>query len=221
VTAIRTVLLMAALLGPLSLAATAAAQSVHAPAPPSASPPPLTSAPPPPPQPPFAPPSYGAPPRYLAIPIQIVALPRTLPYRENQPPPLGYSMDTRANRGMIIAGSTTLASAWGLSAIVGGIILSEGGRDSGGYGPLLVPVIGPFITLGTADDVSFDRNGEEALALLTLLNGVTQATGLALLIGGIAADQKYWLRNDIPRAASLRAPEVVIGPGGGALRFRF
>ena len=56
---------------------------------------------------------------------------------------------------------------------------------------------------------------------LAILGVVLTLAGLALLVGGIASDQKYWVRNDIPRSASLRPPEILVVPGGGALRFRF
>jgi hypothetical protein len=220
VTAIRTALLMAALLGPLSLTTAAAAQGAGATAP--VAPLPSTT---PPPQSPFAPQPYAPPPGYSALPMpmpmQLVALPRTLPYREHQPAPLGYRMETRSNGGLMISGGVILSSAWALSAFIGGIILSEAGHDSSGYSPLLVPIIGPFITLGTGADVDLSRDNDRPIVALILFNGITQATGLALLVGGIASDQKYWVRNDIPRSASLRPPEILVGPGGGALRFRF
>lgn len=217
-TAIRTVLSMAALLGPLSLATAAAAQIAGAAAPVA----PLPATPPPS---PFAPQPSAPPPGYAAFPLpvssQLVALPRTLPYREHQPAPLGYRMDTRPNGGLMIAGSVILSSAWAISAFTGGLFLSGGSRNTEGYGPLLVPIIGPFITLGTGSDVDLSNENDRMAATLVILNGVTQVTGLAMLIAGIAADQKYWVRNDIPSAASLRTPEILIGPGGGALRFHF
>jgi hypothetical protein len=127
------------------------------------------------------------------------------------------------NRGLAIAGAAVLGGAWAISALAAGTVLSVDDHGSGGFAPLFLPVAGPFITLGTADSVSFSDNDERAGAIFLLFDGVTQLTGAVLLIGGIASDKEYWLRSDIPqqKAAAPPRPEILVGPGGGAVRMRF
>jgi hypothetical protein len=111
-----------------------------------------------------------------------------------------------------------LGGAWAVSALTAGTVLSEGGEDGDRYWPLLLPAAGPFITLGTANAEGDD---ESPVISLVLLSGLTQTAGLAMIVGGLLSDQKIWVRNDIPVKTSLRSPEVLLGPAGGAVRIAF
>lgn len=225
-TAIRTVLSLAALVGALALAAPATAESD---APPSAQ-----SAPPPGYAPPgYAPPGYALPPGYAPppdyvppgyapySPSVILGMPRKLTYTEGGIRPAGYRVETQMNRGLVVAGSIVLGSAWALAALTAGTILSEGDRDAVSYSPMLVPVGGPFITLGTGEDVDVDHDDGQLAAALLLFDGATQVTGVVLLVAGLAANQRVWVRDDIPHKVSFQAPELTIGPTGATLRMSF
>ncbi|KYF75604.1 hypothetical protein BE17_09205, partial [Sorangium cellulosum] len=165
---------------------------------------------------------YAPPPGYAPyVPAVIYGMPRTLPFKEEGERPDGYRLETQMSRRLIVAGSIVLGSAWALSALTAGTILSEGDSGSVSYSPLLVPVGGPFITLATGEDVDFSDDDGQVTGTFVLLDGLTQVTGLALLVAGLVANQKVWVRDDIPRTASLHDPEIVVGPTGGALRVRF
>jgi hypothetical protein len=154
-------------------------------------------------------------------PPVLLGLPRTLPYKDGAPAPHGYRLETQMNRKLARAGAIVLGSSWALAALTAGTVLSEGSSESESYAPLLVPVAGPFITLGTGEDIDFSDGDGRLSGALVLVDGLAQATGLALLVAGLVANQKVWVRDDIPREASLPAPEILVGPTGGTLRFRF
>ncbi|MGK4003206.1 hypothetical protein WMF31_11325 [Sorangium sp. So ce1036] len=154
-------------------------------------------------------------------PPVLLGLPRTLPYKDDAPAPHGYRLGTQMNRRLARAGAIVLGSSWALAALTAGTVLSEGSSESESYAPLLVPVAGPFITLGTGEDIDFSDGDGRLSGALVLVDGLAQATGLALLVAGLVANQKIWVRDDIPQGASLPAPEILVGPTGGTLRFRF
>ncbi|WP_437708796.1 hypothetical protein WMF45_31590 [Sorangium sp. So ce448] len=246
-TAIRTVLSMAALLGALALATPATAESDAPPSaqstapsgyapspagvPPGYAPP--GYAPPGHGPPGHAPPGYALPPGYPPppdhvppgyvpyAPSVILGMPRTLTFTEGGIRPAGYRVETQMNRRLVVAGSIVLASAWALSALTAGSILSEGGSDAVSYSPMLVPVGGPFITLGTGEDVDVDRDDGRLAAALLLFDGATQVTGFALLVAGLVGNQRVWVRDDIPSKVSVQAPELTVGPTGATLRMSF
>ncbi|KYG01523.1 hypothetical protein BE21_05970, partial [Sorangium cellulosum] len=170
----------------------------------------------------YAPPGYAPPADYASYASSfILGMPRTLPFKEGEPAPQGYRLETQKSRRLLVAGSIVLGTAWALAALTAGSILSEGESEAGSYAPLFVPVGGPFITLATGEDVDFSDDGGRVAGSLVLLNGLTQVTGFALLVAGLASNPKVWVRHDIPRNTSLHAPELLVGPTGGTLRVRF
>jgi hypothetical protein len=158
-------------------------------------------------------------------------LPETLPYYENQPGPPGYRLEERKGRGLIIAGSVLFGSAWVISALGAGTAVADGGSHSGGEAPLFVPVIGPFITLGTSHNARFDRDDERPVAILYIFDGIAQTVGLAMLIGGLSSKHKVYVREEANGAewrdpasrsnVDSRVPDVAIGPRGGSLSWKF
>lgn len=178
--------------------------------------------PPPPPQPGYpqqgAPgyPQQGYPPDYSgqgpalpgAQPKTYRDLPETLPYEEGDPVPYGYRPDTRIRKGLVIGGAVTLGSLYLISASFGSLAtdVSSSGDD---YRPLYVPVLGPFITINTADS-----RGSGTFFLL--IDGVGQSAGLAMLIAGLAAPKSVLVRNDI---AEVHLSPVVVGDGQLGLGF--
>jgi hypothetical protein len=121
-------------------------------------------------------------------------------YEEGQPIPPGYRVETRARRGLIIAGAVTFGVTYLLSAFAASIAVDGGGSEE--FGPLFVPVAGPFITIGTAGS-----EGTGTFALV--LDGVAQAGGIAMFIAGIATEEKFLMRNDVSKPNITVTPMMV------------
>lgn len=83
---------------------------------------------------------------------------------------------------MVIGGSVTAAGLWLLSSVVG--------TFSSELTPLLIPVAGPFITIGTVD-------AEGVGKLLLVYSGLGQATGVGLCIAGLVAKKDVLVREDL------------------------
>jgi hypothetical protein len=105
-----------------------------------------------------------------------------IPYEDGDPIPPGYVLESRVKRGLVIAGATTLGSLWIVSMIGGAIAVDTGGGSE--FWPLFVPVAGPFIAIGTHDTTATS-------ALLFTINGLGQSAGLAMLIAGLATENKF------------------------------
>jgi hypothetical protein len=217
-----------------TLTAAASAQAQGAPAaqpppppPPSAAAQPAAQPPPPPPPPPgygpppagygpppagYGPPpaGYGPPPSYYPPPGSEYPPvgPKKMGYEEGQPIPPGYHLETRARRGLIIAGAVTFGVTYLLSAFTASIAVDAGGDEE--FGPLFIPVAGPFVTIGTAE-----AEGTGTFALV--LDGVAQAGGVAMFIAGLATEEQYLLRNDV---ASVKVAPMMVGPNSFGLGIR-
>lgn len=191
-------------------------QPAPQPAPELPPPPPPASgeaAPPPPPAPPPeamypgwaapVPQGYWQPPRYYA--------PRRVRYREGDPVPPGARVVTTNDRGLVVSGSLTFGVPWLISALVGSFALSDRPYtdEQRAVAWMMAPVIGPLITLATLEDVS----GVAATHLV--LDGITQAAGVAMLVVGLTAERR-WLVFDGPTPAGARlgfAPSAAGRPG--------
>ncbi len=168
--------------------------------PPYGYPPPAWSYPPPPgySAPPYAyppPPGYGyglPPPKYR-------------PYHEGGPAPEGYYRDTRVRRGLVIAGAVTFGATYLVSTSVASA--EQDSRDASDWAPLFIPVVGPFITVGTAESKSF-------ATFALIMSGLAQSGGLAMFIAGVAAPKDIWVRNDLGR---FTVAPIVAGDNGVGL----
>ncbi|MDI1446973.1 hypothetical protein [Polyangium sp. 6x1] len=220
----RTLLSFSAALTILGVASISQAQGAQPPPPPGVmpsqqQPPPPSAMPqqqPPPPgalpqQPPLpmgaAPPGY--PPRGSYAPP--IFGPSRLPYKEGDPIPPGYGIETRPRYKMATAGLATFAPLYGMSVLFAGSFAGSEGVVSGYYTPLFIPVIGPFVAISTSDAESFG-------VFMLMLDGLGQATGVALFVAGLLSDEKFVSRT--PTAFDPR-PEVVVGPRAAALRWQF
>jgi hypothetical protein len=133
--------------------------------------------------------------------------PEELEYTEGAEIPPGYDIDTRARKGLVIAGAVTLGASWLLSSAAATLLIKKREVDeatSFGYrydgddddetppeSALYIPLAGPWIALRTMND---DLSPEGRAALVA--DGVVQAAGLAMLIGGLAARQKVLVRSE-------------------------
>lgn len=128
--------------------------------------------------------------------------------------PVGYHVVEESNRGLVIAGVVT----WSIS-YAGGAFAAKAANFANESRWMLVPGLGPWITLVTRDYANcergdYDGDGEteanpnclkDMAAILGLwIDGMVQGTGAALLIAGVLAKKKKLLRDDM---------HVSIGPG--------
>ena len=156
----------------------------------------------------YAPPGYGPPPQGYAQPgygqlppgayyapapgATAPQGPRILDYEEGDNIPAGYRTGTRVRTGLVIGGAVSLGVGYLFTIMVAGIgqLASNISDSSKDFGPLLIPVVGPFIGIGTTHA---STGGGFGLGFL----GVVQTAGLGMLIGGIAAPKTVLIRNDI------------------------
>jgi hypothetical protein len=129
--------------------------------------------------------------------------PARLPYKEGEPAPAGYHLDTRIRKGLVIAGSTTFGACYLLS--VGVAAAFQDDNDADDVTPMFVPLVGPFLTMGTADPTGF------ATFALTV-DGLAQTVGLGMFIAGIANEERVWVHDTV----SLR-----VGPGSLGVEGQF
>lgn len=138
-----------------------------------------------------------------------------LPYKEGEPPPEGYHIAKESRRGLTIAGAAVFGGAYALSVIGALSVLTEENSD-GGYEPLFIPIVGPFITMGTVENTGF--GGGDGMGALFLLDGLAQTAGAVMFIVGVASgEKKVYKRNDVSDAA----PEILVGPGSAGVRWQF
>lgn len=171
-----------------------AQSSPGAPPPPGAYPPPPAWYPPPPSW--YAPPGSG----------EHKEAPKTLPYRDGEAAPPGYVLESGPRRGLVIAGSVTFGTLYGLT------LLGASGSDGDDVGWLYLPVLGPLIY---AQHNQCDTREEEYCAdkeaanVFLTLDALGQAAGVVLFTLGMLNERKRWVRAD--RAASS-GPSVTIAP---------
>lgn len=158
------------------------------------------------------PPGYGPPPGYYPPPgygAEYPPLgPKRMPFEEGQPIPPGYRVETRARKGLIVGGAVTFGVLYLLSAFTASVAVDSG--DSEEFGPLFIPVAGPFVTIGTAE-----AQGVGTFALV--LDGVGQAGGVAMFIAGMVTEEKFLLRND---QAKISVTPMMVGESSFGLGIR-
>jgi hypothetical protein len=153
----------------------------------------------------YPPPGYYYPPPGAMMPVL------TLPYEDGDPIPQGFSVRSRANRSLIIAGSITFGAPYIISALIAATVVSADQNSGGDFAPLFAPVVGPFITIGTS-------HSEGAGTFWLVFDGLAQAGGVAMFIAGLTMEEKYLQRT--PIHASLK-PEIIPNPGGMKLKWTF
>ncbi len=192
-----------------------AAPAAAAPAPAPAAPPPAPYAyPPPPPGYAYA---YPPPPGYGAYPPPTLRAPESVPYHGG-PVPAGYHVEERAQRGLIIGGTLVLGIPWVL-----GVTIASGYDFSNQSGWLIVPALGPWITLASRHkDVNCDFVGtsgvncseDNSVRTVLILDGLTQAAGAIMLVYGLASPKKVMARDFVGSLHFTPAPMGKLGYGG-------
>ncbi len=162
----------------------------------------------------YAPPGY-APPGYMPIqPGAGTVGPKFLEYEEGDPVPPGYHKKTRIRVGLVAGGASMFGVSYLLSIMTAGIgqLVANASSSIDGepvkkdYGPMLIPVVGPFIAIPTTH-----ANTGGAFGLTFL--GLTQAGGMAMFIVGLAAPTTRLVRNDIAKKFTL-TPTIAPGAYG-------
>jgi hypothetical protein len=232
----------------LTAATPAAAQSAfpdlppeepEAPPPPSPPPPPPPAPTPPPPAAATAPPYYyyppaapapsavapAAPPATGSTPAAPPATgPAVLPYRDGTPVPPGYRLERSRLNGLAVAGGLVLGAGWAVGL---GIAAAHGFDHANGW--LVVPVLGPWVSLGrrqapcnienveVRDDVQRcvkDAMNEATLIAAIAVDGLFQVIGGGLLLGGVFSTRQELVRKDVAR---VRLTPLVAGRSGYGL----
>ena len=134
-----------------------------------------------------------------------------MPYEEGMAIPPGYRRTQKARRPLVIAGTVMLATGYGLSLPIGLTALAIDNDSE--YAWLAVPAVGPFVTL------AITNHGAPWETTMLLLDGLTQAGGLSLLIAGFVAKEEVIERN--PKSVARPAPEFFVGPRSVGMKMKF
>ncbi len=117
-----------------------------------------------------------------------------MPYDPEKPIPPGYKVEERVRKGAVIAGAIVM----GVPYAIGVNVAAASGFENKSYW-LLIPGIGPFLTLSTRDDACDDRNdtGEEAAdclgdIFLTMLLGEVTNNRLRALPSRRLKGKLWW-----------------------------
>jgi hypothetical protein len=138
-------------------------------------------------------------------------------YREDTPIPPGYHVETKMRTGLVIGGSVMFGTGYLISAAIGASAI-EGGSSE--LAPLFVPVVGPFITLGTFDfDGDFGGLAFTIIGIPLILDGLVQTGGIIMLIAGLASPKTILKRDG--SAATDTTPRLRFGGDRILLEGRF
>lgn len=138
--------------------------------------------------------------------------PARIEYEEGDVIPPGYDLKSRPDRTLLTGGLITLLVPYTISFLFGGVFALDGSdREQREMGPLLIPVLGPFISMGMWESTSQEG------AFVMLANGFAQTAGAAMITAGILMPDKY-----IERMGALPGkPQLFVGPANATLRLRF
>ena len=155
-------------------------------------------------------------------PAPVAAIPNYTNVRNEwapgDPVPPGYHPETQMRTGLVIAGSVTLGASWlTLGVLPGAIVVSactslDSSECTVAGGVLMIPVLGPFLTMPVIASYS-DIDGA-AIALLTV-DGLIQSSGLAMLIAGIVAEQDVLVRDTNIGGVDVKFQPLVAADANG------
>lgn len=140
---------------------------------------------------------------------------RTLPYSDGQTIPPGYRLVEGPRRGMVLGGALSI----GIPYLIG-VPFAADAKFTNGSGFLLIPGIGPWITLATRNRNCGDSSCQDldhTVRAFLILDGMAQSAGLALIAAGYAWPSQKLVRLDV---AGFDVSPVPLGSGFGALMHR-
>jgi hypothetical protein len=176
------------------------------------------------------PPGYGQPPPGYGYGTE-PTLPRELDYEEGDEIPPGYSKETKIRLGLVIGGAASFGGVYVLTMVAASIadsvvrdndeircqstgLLSSTceqvptPEDDDDFVPLFIPLVGPFITIGTAE-------ASAGGAVPLILSGLGQTAGVAMLIAGLAARQTVLRRQGAKSEPAIEIAPIFTGSHGG------
>jgi hypothetical protein len=137
------------------------------------------------------------------------------------PVPPGYRPDTEVFVPLVLAGSIQLGTSWlTLGVLPGSILIAAGAGDSicddctAAGVTLLIPGIGPFITMGVL--AGYGDAAAAGYALLAV-DGLIQGAGLGMLIAGLVMEKDVLVRDRGYGTEVELKPVIAAGPGGGTV----
>lgn len=196
----------AAPVAPAPVAPAPVAPAPVAPVPAPAPPPPGYAYPPPPPPGAYAYPQYAPPPSYRP--------PAAVPY-EGGPIPPGYHLETRARRGLVIAGAVVTGVPWAL-----GVTIAGGSDFPNHSGWLLLPAVGPWLTLLTRNESNCSSSSttndvcDSGVKTVLIMDGLMQTAGTVMFIAGLASPKVVVARDLVGSNLNLRFNPAPIGRQG-------
>jgi hypothetical protein len=140
-----------------------------------------------------------------------------MPYDETKGIPPGYRLEERVRKGMVISGAIVL----GVPYVIGINVAAAANFENHSYW-LLVPGVGPFLTLATRDDScnedgtageAVDCIGDAFVRFYLVLDGIMQMTGGTLFLLGVTQTKQVLVRQDV----TLRVAPRPIGQSGYGL----
>lgn len=145
------------------------------------------------------PPGYGYAPRDEFVPL--ASLPATRPYRSNRGAPEGYVLSDEPRRGLIVAGVSVVGAAYFTGLLVAGV--ADDFPNQSGY--LVIPVLGPWITLAARDNRYCGDSlcPDDAVKRALTIDGIFQAIGTGLVVTGLVWTRPVWLREDLAKHLHL------------------
>jgi len=186
----------------------------------------------------YPPPVYAQP--YYAPPVD--TRPLVLDYDPDKPIPAGYHLESNARKGFVIPGAIIFGISYGIALIVAGSTHEYGSSyysssdysysDSGGVpfqsSLLYIPVLGPWIALGTVKDrncsssssgssyyyYSCDNSDASDWRAMLTVGGVTQVLGAGFVVLGLTLRSHRLVLNNSFQASVL---PVRIGHSGQGL----
>jgi hypothetical protein len=152
----------------------------------------------------------------LATATLLLGLPRlagaqTAP-SEDEEPPAGYHVETKARNGLIIAGSIVFGAMYSLG------LASGSNMDSSAQpGYLIIPVLGPWIalaTLGSYDEAACDRQvssgkicpPKDGATKAYTIFGLGQLAGIALFTAAFAFPSTHLVPDSLAKNELMLAP---------------
>lgn len=130
--------------------------------------------------------------------------PLFLPYNPEEPIPSGYSVVSAPTRAVTVVGFGLAGLSYGLALIP--VIVGRPSRyKSESFLPLVLPVVGPFVAIDTANPDDIEIAGFIAL-------GAAQVTGYVLGVVGLLTQGER-----LKRTSS--APSIVLAPGAPGAGF--
>ncbi len=110
-------------------------------------------------------------------------------YDEGDPIPPGYHVDTRIRKGLVVGGAVAFGVCYFFSALVAAAGQDSSNGGSNNESALWIPAIGPFIQMA---------NNSSAIGnVFLVIDGIAQAGGLAMLVGGLVSPKTVLVRNDL------------------------